>query len=165
MASAMTALATITLGSSAATVTFGSIPATYRDLRIIVNGGATASSDQMRIRINGDSTASYWWVNMRGTGSAAQSSAVGAAQTSSILDLFGNGLGTTLNGQYIVDLLDYSATDKHKSFLCRADDATQGSHAIAGRWTSTSAITSIQLYDSGTTFLAGSVFSLYGISA
>jgi len=65
--------------------------------------------------------------------------------------------------------MDYSATDKHKTVLVKrgVSDATGYSVGMeAGRWASTSAITSINIFDqSGDTFDAGSSFALYGVAA
>jgi hypothetical protein len=67
------ALATVTLGSSAATVTFGSIPAIYRDLVVVFNGGVVGTSNvNIFVAYNLDTTnANYSAVQMSGTGSAA----------------------------------------------------------------------------------------------
>jgi hypothetical protein len=73
MPAAMTALATITLGSAQATVTFGSIPATYRDLRLVVNAYGPGG-DNSYCRFNSDSGANYPQVYMYGNGSSAASS-------------------------------------------------------------------------------------------
>jgi len=64
-------------------------------------------------------------------------------------------------------ILDYSATDKHKSGLWRVDAPSQdGTLAMASRYASTSAITSMKVFGSASkTFPAGSTFALYGVSA
>ena len=66
--------------------------------------------------------------------------------------------------------MDYSATDKHKSILCRVNNATdntgntyQGASMIAGRYASTAAITSV-LVDAGT-LNVGTKAYLYGVAA
>ena len=68
-----TALATTTLGSSASSVTFGSIPQGYRDLMLVISGTVTSSNITLAIRFNGDTGSNYFSVNMRGNGSAASS--------------------------------------------------------------------------------------------
>ena len=69
----------------------------------------------------------------------------------------------------ILQIQDYSATDKHKSYLYRSGGATDtnyGTYAAAGRWANTSAITTITIAPSGSyTLLAGSTFALFGIQA
>lgn len=165
MANAMVALATTTLGSAASSVTFGSIPATYRDLRLVslvpsLSGAPLASGAW--IRFNSDSGANYNTVYAYGNGSAT-----GSGTEVSVSTLFW-GAFPAAGGMANLDILDYSATDKHKSVLGRADGNGGSTWMHAGRWASTSAITSILLEapDTGTkTFAAGSTFSLYGIAS
>lgn len=71
-------------------------------------------------------------------------------------------LGET-NSMAIIHAMDYSATDKHKTFLIRSGDATE-TWAIAGRWASTTAISSLKILDTASaTFDVGTTFALYGI--
>jgi hypothetical protein len=156
MPAAMTALATITLGSAASSVTFGSIPATYRDLRLIANFGTTATGVVTIIYPNSD-TGNASAVYMLGTGSAT------ASGTTANIE-FGN-TGSSAKSLTTMDVMDYSATDKHKTFLVRAGDAGSFTIAYANRWASTAAITSLQIYAPGSTLTAGSTFALYGILA
>lgn len=158
MASAIVALANITLGSPASSVTFGSIPATYRDLRLVVTciGGTNFN---LSLRFNGDTGTNYNRVSMAGNdiGNAVSSS------NTSVDQLYG-GVGGSQPAPQIFDLMDYSATNKHKSTFCRANVLDSGFmyvQATAGRWASTSAITSVIVM--GGTFGIGSTFSLYGI--
>jgi hypothetical protein len=132
-------------------VTFSSIPATYRDLVLVTEGTATNAS--YSLRFNGDSTVNYAIVNMRGNGSTAASSAATDDQISIDQSL-----------PAIVQVLDYSATDKHKSVLSRANSAANTVWAIAARYASTSSITTINLQNMSN-FGAGSTLSLYGIAA
>jgi len=71
-----TPLATVTLGSTAASVTFSSIPATYRDLILIITAQRTGSPVNVGMRFNGDSGSNYSSVFMTGTGSSAISGTV-----------------------------------------------------------------------------------------
>jgi hypothetical protein len=67
------------------------------------------------------------------------------------------------DGQLIIDILDYS-TDKHKTLLARQDAAGNETTALALRWGSTSAVTSIMLAnDSGGGLSSGTTVALYGI--
>jgi hypothetical protein len=156
MPAAMTALATITLGSAQATVTFGSIPATYRDLRLVVNAYGPGG-DNSYCRFNSDSGANYPQVYMYGNGSSAASS------SSTWSEQYLGTLGTAMTTNTL-DILDYAQTDKHKSTLVRGNDTTAYVQARAGRWANTAAITSITITCGGT-YSTGSVFSLYGILA
>jgi len=149
-----TALANITLGSSASYVTLSSIPATYRDLVLVYSGSGTAPTE-VWATLNG-STANGSTVVMLGTGSAAQSG-TSAAITIGTID-------TTICNN-IVQFMDYSATDKHKTILTRSNRAGAGTLAYATRWAITSAITSIAVVPQSGTFNSGHTFALYGIAS
>ena len=157
MASAQVALATTTLGSAASTVTFGSIPGTYRDLRLVINGTVTTGGN-IFIRFNGDSGNSYTYVQAYGTGSSAASSTSSGSETADASGVF-----YTNPGMAVYDFLDYSATDKHKSSLNRCSVAGNLVIMSAGRWASTSAITSIVFSHGSGSYTSGTTFSLYGI--
>jgi hypothetical protein len=152
------ALATTTLASATATVTFSSIPATYRDLILVFEGKSSSTLENTYIQLNGDATAgNYPYVLMLGTGS----SAISAAYTARTW-----GEADTTGGNMIYQFMDYSATDKHKTVLFRTNRSAGGVTAQAGRWANSSAITSIALQMGvSQNFAVGSTFSLYGIEA
>lgn len=164
MATAIKPLANITLSSSASTVTFSSISGAYRDLMLVVAAkwNTNASSSLIWYSFNSDTNDNnYYLVDMEGTGSSAVSYSVNYRAT------LANGYGyaaTAPNWQLISHLLDYSATDKHKTILSRVDSPADRLGASAGRWANTSAITSITA-TAGLSFAAGSTFALYGVSA
>jgi len=101
-----TPLATVTLGSSAATVTFSSIPATYRDIVLIYDVLATSNST-MSFRVNGSTGSVYNIVYMSGQGTSRVVNA--ATETAFYLGDTNTSIRTA--GQ--TSLLDYSAPDKH----------------------------------------------------
>jgi hypothetical protein len=152
-----TPLATVTLGSSASSVTFSSISATYRDLVIVLDGTATANT-VLRFRYNGDTGNNYERVGMSGNGTSA--SPFSGVNTS--LRLVG---WRTARTNAIHQVMDYSATDKHKTSLTRANATDSETVAAAGRWANTAAITSIELSLDANQFATGSTFALYGIAA
>jgi hypothetical protein len=156
-----TALATITLASTASSVTFGSIPATYRDLVVVFDGLATANQ-AFRLRINTDSGSNYPYVYMRSQGNTPESGNGTATEVPF-------NLSTTTSGtrcMSLVQIMDYSATDKHKTCLVRAnyDQPAVGRfvEAQAVRWSNTAAITSLQV-SSASNLGAGSRIDIYGI--
>ena len=163
------ALANITLSSSAASVTFGSIPSTYRDLVLIasVRSAASGTGDVMRVRINSDTSSSnYPRIGMYGTGSTTGSF---SATTDPGLILQSTAAGSASNtfDINIVQIMDYSATDKHKTVLIRQSEATTTVVvAQAARWANTAAITSLNIVtDGGDNIASGSSFALYGIES
>jgi len=155
-------LGTITLSSTDSEILFSSIPATYRDLILVAQVKATSAVDNMNLRLNGDTGSNYSYVIMRGTGSSAPSSAE-SGQTFMRADLFGSGVETDLDNFYIIQIMDYSATDKHKTVLNRQNNSSQNVGAIAGRYASNTAVSSVSIFINSTTFAAGTTASLYGI--
>jgi hypothetical protein len=153
-------LATITLGSADSEIIFSSIPATYRDL-VVSFAGSTNFSEQYLLRLNGDTGSNYSWVQMGADGTTFSSSTtttgvrVGYFATSSARD----------DAQ--ISVLDYSATDKHKSVLVRTNspEGVSAVRAVAGRWANTDAVTSLTITFPSGSFAIGSTFSLYGIAA
>lgn len=158
-----TALANITLGSSAASVTFSSISQAYRDLVLVQQAKVTSGTDSFRLSINSDNGANYNSVRMDGSTSGVSSTntlnATGPTYMTSQ-----DSLSSTNPDLTIIHFMDYSATDKHKTFLARIDQSSAVTQASAHRWASTSAITTIRLTSNGS-FAAGSTFELFGIAA
>jgi hypothetical protein len=158
-----TPLANITLGSAASSITFSSIPATYRDLVLVANGASNISNDFAYIRFNSDTGSNYSWVQM-----GAQSTGLFSSSTTTTswrptnLDFSGSRIIST------VHIMDYSATDKHKTGLIR-DNGQQGSdhvvRAYGARWANTAAITSVQYFTTAGNLNAGFTVSLYGIAS
>jgi hypothetical protein len=149
-------LATVTLSSTTQSVTFSNIPATYRDLIFIYNG-TVSSGAFARIRFNSDGGFNYSNVQLYGSGSAVSSSLPGNGDNIEFAEF------QATHNSAIVQIMDYSATDKHKTVLGRSDNAISNVQLKAGRWANTAAITTIQVLASN--MLSGTTLSLYGISA
>ncbi len=149
-------MATVTLTSSASSVSFSSIPATYRDL-IIIGAGSPSAGTNVLIRVNGDFGANYSFVYMLGfSGGTLSGSATG--QSAAFADTFPN-------GNFMVQIFDYPVTDKSKTILTRSNGGTAQVNAYANRYALTDAVTSVSLTASGQTFSTGFTFSLYGVIA
>jgi hypothetical protein len=159
-----TALANITLGSSASSVSFSSIPATYRDLVLVAVTTVTNSSGDLQVRINNDTGSNYSTVQMGGQGSGSGFSAT--YTFAGILPSNNVGESTTIPTNFQLAFMDYSATNKHKTVLTRTNNAGLGTQAQANRWANTNAITSIQCaVRTAGQFSSGSTFALYGIAS
>ena len=160
-----TPLANITLGSSAASVTFSSISQAYRDLVLVVSATHSSTSTSIYGAINDDNAGTtYSSVKMLGNGSTASS---GTTVDFPLLLLATSGMLRTASGNsVVVQFMDYSATDKHKSVLSRANHPDFATEASVNRWANTAAITKIYLRPGdATNFAAGSTFALYGIAS
>ena len=155
-----TALANITLGSSASSVSFSSIPASFRDL-VVVFAGTRTGNNNVNVRFNGDTGSNYTYVGASTYLDTSDSS--GTTSTQIISTLGGLQTGTQLN--VIFQFLDYSATDKHKQTLSRFSQTGSETVMMAGRWANTAAITSIQVFTGNNDFGSGSTFALYGIAS
>jgi hypothetical protein len=154
-----TPLATVTLGSAAASVTFSSIPATYRDL-VLVAELTSLTSEQYLLRLNSDSGSNYSYVQIGADSGGAFSS---ATTTTGIRVGYFAAISARDNLQ--LSIMDYSATDKHKTALVRTNSNAAATRAIAGRWANTAAVTSVLLTFPSGTFAIGSTVSLYGVIA
>lgn len=162
MTATYTPLANVTLTASASSVTFSSIPATYRDLVVVAQVRSASGSVNLNTRFNSDTGNNYNHIWMYGDGSSALS--FSSANRANIQIAIGS--GTTTNAlNTITSVLDYSATNKHKSTLSRGDEPAFTS-AGAGRWANTAAVTSVQIYNTTVdSYAIGSTFALYGIIA
>jgi len=154
------ALANVTLTGNDSSVEFSSIPATFRDLVVVVQNTSTVPS-QMSMRFNSDTGSNYNRVAMFGDGSTASSN---TSTNASNINTQAEGQANSTQAAFThIQIMDYSATDKHKSGLIRFTSTPDQPVTVAQafRWASTSAITTITLADA--TFTSGSTFALYGI--
>jgi hypothetical protein len=156
-------IATTTLGSASATVTFSSIPATFTHLQLRISELASSPGDNCSIRFNSDTASNYSWHYLLGNGATASASA-GATQTNGIL--YTSTAASTIANVGIADILDYANTNKYKTVRSLGGQDSNGSGNVAlfsTNWRSTSAITSITLLRTGGNFNTNSSFALYGI--
>lgn len=166
--STMTPIATTTLGSAAAAITFSSIPSTYTDLVLVCNIAST-SSNTLFIRFNGDTGTNYSATRLYGSGTAAGSDRDTNASYG-LLTNYAYPTSTLGNTTEIVSIMNYSNSTTYKTFLSRANAAGAGVDAIVGLWRATpAAINSISLSTNGfagtTTISSGSNVTLYGVKA
>ena len=161
MTAAWEVIGSQTLSSASASVTFSSIPSGYRDLVLVFEVKGATTNAYTGLRFNGDSGSNYSYVNMRGNGSSALSNS-GTLNNAAVGAVFSEA-STTEAATAIVQIMDYSATDKHTTLLTR-DKSVGIVSASAVRWANTAAVTSIQILDTGgANYAAGSTFSLYQI--
>jgi hypothetical protein len=69
------------------------------------------------------------------------------------------------NNVFEFQILDYSASDKHKMALYKIGAPQTGVAQYAGRWATTSAVTTLTVTSAFSTWRSGSTFALYGVSA
>lgn len=163
-----TPIATTTLGSASATVTFSSISGSYTDLILVctARSATAATSDSYLMTFNGNTTALYSRTRLLGTGSAASSANRSAATNIDFEGLSGDTSAANTFMNAIVQLQNYSNATTNKTCLIRGNDANNYVLATVGLFRSTSAITSVSLAtSSGANFMTGSTFTLYGIAS
>ena len=158
--STYTPIATTTLGSAQATVTFSSISGSYTDLVIIVNGKATSATPDMYLQFNNDTSALYSYTRMYGDGSSVASDR-GSNQT---LGFTGN-WDTTEQTITKIQIQNYSNTTTYKTWLSRSDCPRFLTMAYSCLYRSTSAITAVTIGAGTQSMATGSTFTLYGIAA
>ena len=166
-------IATVTVGSGGqSSVSFTSIPNTYAHLQIRYLGQTNRAVfvDSIQLNFNSDTGSNYSWHSLQGDGSSA--SALGyATQTYARIGDGTIGGATSSSGNVgggVLDILDYSSTNKYKTIrgITAVDENGAGRIALgSGLWqNSGSAISSISIApQAGTLFLQYSSFALYGI--
>jgi hypothetical protein len=157
------AIATQTLGSAAASVTFSSIPSTYTDLVLVCNLISTSATANIVATVNGDTGNNYSQTYLSGDGSAANS-----ARNSNIGSMNFVWTGGSLNntvGNAIIQFMNYSNTVTNKTVLARYNVAAGEATATVNLWRNTAAINSITVSTTSNTWATGTTVSLYGIKA
>jgi hypothetical protein len=173
--SAYDLLETEILTGSQASVTFSSLgdyaTAGYQHLQIRMTGRSTrsATNSDFDFRFNGDSGTNYTWHYMRGSGSAMESAGGGGLDSvRGYQTLTG---ATNTSGSFaatVIDILDPFETTKNTTirFFTGFTGSLNRVLLESGAWLNTNAVTSITFDEYyGSSFSAGSRFSLYGLKA
>ena len=152
-----TALAEYTAVSADGSITFASIPATYRDLMLVISGAASNIVNVI-VRLNGDSGTNYSSVIAEGNGTSGTS----FSATDAVPEV---GRMSTSESNTIIEIMDYSVTDKHTTILGRGNSNGDLVRMSATRWANTAAVTSVTILSlpSGRTFNTGTTICLYGV--
>lgn len=147
------------LGSAAATVTFSSIPGTYKDLVLEAIPSGASTNGQMNVTFNGDTGNWYSWTRLEGDGTTAAS-----GRSSSQANLY---LGYSYSARpvmLLVNVFSYANTNVNKSLTSRYMDATTQTWANAALYRKTDALTSMTVTHGAGTFNIGSTFRLWGVA-
>ena len=156
-------IATTTLASAAASYTFSSIPTTYTDLILVLNGSFDTFNN-VRFQVgNGsvDTGSNYSATRLLGDGSAASSDRISNTTGGYII---------TINTNQVMGLVhfqNYSNTTTYKTMLARggAPGTSDYVSANVNLWRSTSAINTIKIYPNSGNMNTGMTLTLYGIAA
>jgi len=164
-------IASVTLTSTASTISFTSISSSYTHLQIRYNSRHdNDTQNNMYMRLNSDNSSIYMRMYIFTDGTTIQTiedintDAMGyfsVANSSRTANNFGGG---------IINILDYKNTSKNKSVLARTGRAQQASGTTgilmsAGQWASTSAVDTITfgMFAGEGNFVTNTTFALYGI--
>jgi len=151
-------IATQTLGSDAASVTFSSIPSTYTDLVLVSDYRLNTGDNFLILRFNSDTGSNYSFTNLYGEGTAAASDR-SSNQTSARIGFYGSAQSNS-----IVSIMNYSNATTYKTAVSRDNTNTYVVSRV-NLWRSTSAINSIVITTASPNITSGSTFTLYGIKA
>lgn len=155
-------IATTTLGSASATITFSSISSAYTDLRVVLVGTASASVNP-RMRFNNDSATNYSMTILAGDGSSASSA---RTTNQAYIDLSYNSYFTSATPTMsTADVFSYAGSTNKTTLISRASDFNGSGYVetMVALWRSTSAINRIDLFPQSGTFSTGTRATLYGI--
>ena len=161
MATTYDKIATTTLSSTSATITFSSIAASWTDLRLVLAATNTAALD-LNTTFNSDTATNYSFTSLTGNGSVASSS-----QSASQNYIRSNFFSMAASQPYLLtlDLFSYAGST-YKTCLITNSEDKNGSGGVGNRvalWRSTTAVTSITFTTSTSTFAVGTTATLYGI--
>jgi len=162
-------IATISLTSNAQSVTFSSIPQTYKhlELRYISRDTYPNSTPGLQFLFNGGAFTSTH--SLLADGGSVYPSSSGGGSKYYLGFSIGNNLESDIYAPGILKINDYSSTVKNKTFSNSIGAEFNSSGGYTGRWdgtlSSTSPITSITLQEGDLNFklMAGSHYALYGI--
>jgi hypothetical protein len=165
-------LSSTILTGNQASVTFSNISTTYSStykhlqLRIVARSDSGQQYDDSIIRFNSDSGSNYAYHAMSGTGSSVVSNAA-TSQTSIPVQRVAGGASTSgIFGAVIIDIPDAFSTSKNKTIKSLTGYYVSVGRVdlVSGLWMSTAAINTIFIDAvTGSNFVSGSRFSLYGI--
>lgn len=161
-------IATVTVGAGgASTVDFTSIPSTFKHLqvRILSSIPSTTASGTFRVG-NGsiDTGSNYATHYIYGNGGGTL--AAGAEPNVSYMYALGGTNSSTIFSSSIVDILDYTNTNKYKTIRVLYGFDRNGSGDVvftSGLWQNTAAITNLRFIPPTGNIGQYSSFALYGI--
>jgi hypothetical protein len=159
---------TVTVGAGGSSgISFTSIPATYTHLQI---RGIWAHSTTNVAAVIGFNSATTSYTQHLISGNGGSSVSAGANPSADGI----TGVGVTIAcpsgsggfGSSVVDILDYTNTNKYKIVRTFTGQNVNGDGRIrmySGLWVNTNVISSIQITPNSSTFLQYTKFALYGI--
>lgn len=163
----MRMIADTTLGASAATVDFTSIPATFAHLMLVglARGDTAAVTTSILLRFNGDAGASYAVELLQGSGAAASAAAATGGTSMQLGSIAAATAADTVFTPVWCLIPNYLNTvaGKDALSLCYSAGGTQLVQLAGGHWPNLTAVNRITLLLAAGNFLTGTRFTLYGV--
>ena len=170
---------TVTLGSNQSTISFSSIPQTYKHLQIrgivrstYVRAGGSQTGVAMYLRVGNSGTiytSNYAWGELYGTGTSALSFHAGTQTIMVTADqsIPSANSASQFYGPNVIDILDYTNTNKATTLralsgLDQNGSGTTNMNLFSAAYFGTQAITDLQ-FTTDSDFTAGTTLALYGI--
>jgi hypothetical protein len=156
-------IATQTLASAAAGITFSSIAASWTDLRLVLTGTVATAADNVRFQFNGDTATNYSGTRLNGDGTSASS----ARSTSLTIGSLIISCSATIPCMGVLDIFSYAGST-YKTTLGTSSSDQNGSGRVEQMvhlWRSTAAVTSIYVFGAASNLKIGTTATLYGIKA
>jgi hypothetical protein len=176
---AMFPLGMVSVGSAgSATISFTSIPSTYKHLQIRCIGASNRTGfyvNNWTMTFNSDTASNYFSHYLQGGYSTTPAATAGSSGPESYVYLTGGSTGAASNifTAAVIDILDYASTSKFKTVrtLMGYDvNGTGGTSSYGGAitlnsglWRSTSAVSSLTIGPESFNWIGNSSFALYGI--
>ena len=163
-------IATVNPTGGASTISFTSIPSTYKHLQIRCisrpNEAGSSGAQYLYLRINIDAGTNYSRHFLAGEGSTTVTQ--GAASQNEIRAGYQmrNGYAANIYAAAVIDILDYTNTNKYKTTRSLGGFDSNGAGYAAlgsGLWMNTNSINSLTFLCEVGDFVQHTRFSLYGI--
>jgi hypothetical protein len=163
-------IATTTVGAGGATnITFSSIPQDYTHLQVRGIHRSASTSGAVDMQFNNDTATNYVRHFLLADGTTFTTGVTTSASFFRILNSTTSASLSNCFGGFIIDILDYTNTNKFKTIRSISGVDTNSAGVVefrSGNWLTTNAITSIKIYSSAGNNLAQySTVTLYGIKA
>jgi len=170
-------IATVTAAGGETSLTFSSIPSSYKSLRIrgVYRDTSTSApaTTSPQFRFNSDSGSNYsslYTISQNSTATLGGGGGPGGSTAGILETNFTSYTNTSsIFSPVMLDVVDYSSTSKYKVVKTFAGWDTNTNGVYYGEitlssttWASTAAVTSWTINAIGTGFVAGSTFTVYG---
>ena len=155
----------------AASIDITSIPGTYRNLKIFLQGRSdTVNSKNVKMQINGDTGNNYYLQTLNGYGTTVSAVETLGTAFANIGIITGSTMPAGVAGTFEMTVFNYSLTAFVKYFTAHSLQSRGTTTGLTGIytetawWNSTAAITEIKFTPQSGNFDTGSIVSVYGMN-